>query len=140
MSTNRRPQFTERDFRKATRSEPDKSCVRVARRDEWVEMRDDKTAFGASDDCRLVFGAEEFDTFLTAVRTEGGDTFLGAVREGKFGGTCLEVVWNGETYVFRRSGGTVELFFTEGEVVAFIDGVVGGEFDQDTTPDMAVCA
>lgn len=132
------PAFAERDFRKASASNPDRQCVRVARQDEWVELRDDKTTFGAYDDLRLVFTAEEFDTFLAVVRTEGVDGFLEAVRQGQFGGTCLEVVRYSETYVVRRSDGATELCFTKGEVVAFIDGVVRGEFDQDL--GMAVCA
>lgn len=131
MSTNRRPQFTEGDFRKATRSEPDRSCVRVARWREWVELRDDKTVFGAGNDCRLVLAAEEFETFLAAVRLEGAHLFLSAVREGNVRGVSLEIVRRGDTYVFRRSGGTQELIFTDGEVIAFVDGVVRREFDQD---------
>ena len=138
MSTNRRPQFTERDFRKATRSEPDESCVRVDRRDEWVEMRDDKTAFGATDDHRLVFSAEEFDAFLAAVRTAGEAGYLGAVRAGDFGDTCLEIVNRCEDYTFRRRGGSIELAFTDVEVAAFIHGVVRGEFDQGTVPTEVV--
>ncbi|WP_223838277.1 hypothetical protein [Saccharopolyspora pogona] len=46
--------FAEIDFRKAGKSVPDKDCVCVARRDGWVELRDDKTVFGAPDDHRLV--------------------------------------------------------------------------------------
>lgn len=47
-------------------------------------------------------------------------------------------------YAFRGtvpqpSGTGAELKFTEAEVVAFLDGVAKGEFDQETTPDMAVC-
>lgn len=131
MSTNR-PQFAEQDFQKATRSEPDKACVRVARRGDWVELRDDKTTFGATDDRRLVFSAEEFDAFLAEVRAGGEAGYLGAVRAGESGDMCLEIVNSSEDYTFRRSGGSIELDFTEVEVAAFIHGVVRGEFDQDT--------
>ncbi|MEV0089462.1 DUF397 domain-containing protein [Saccharopolyspora sp. NPDC050642] len=120
MSTVPRPQFAERDFRKATRSEPDKSCVRVARRDGWVELRDDKTVFGASDDHRLVFTAEEFDAFLAGA------------REGRTEGLCLEITRRDADgmHVFRRRGwAAVELVFTEAELLAFQDGIANHEFD-----------
>jgi Domain of unknown function (DUF397) len=63
-----RPTFDEHDFRKATRSNPDRNCVRVARRDGWVEIRDDKAAFDAPDDHRLSFTEAQFDRYLAAVR------------------------------------------------------------------------
>ncbi|TDD33918.1 DUF397 domain-containing protein [Saccharopolyspora elongata] len=82
----------QRDFHKATRIEPDKNCVRVARRDGWVELRDDKTVLGAPDDHRLVFTAEEFDAFLAGV------------REGRTEGLCLEIARRDVDgmHVFRR--------------------------------------
>ncbi|WP_190812381.1 DUF397 domain-containing protein [Saccharopolyspora pogona] len=112
--------FAESEFRKASRSVPDKNCVRVARRDGWVELRDDKTVFGASDDQRLVFTAEEFDAFLAGA------------REGCTKGLCLEITCRGVDgmYVFRRRGwAAVELVFTEAELLAFRDGVANREFD-----------
>ncbi|MGP4015053.1 hypothetical protein [Saccharopolyspora sp. 5N708] len=42
--TSALPAFAEHDFRKASASDPSKECVRVARRDGWVELRDDKTS------------------------------------------------------------------------------------------------
>jgi hypothetical protein len=63
-----RPTFDEHEFRKSTRSYPDRECVRVARRDGWVEIRDDKSAFGAPDDHRLSFTEAQFDRYLAAVR------------------------------------------------------------------------
>lgn len=115
-----RPTFAEADFRKATRSNPDTSCVRVARRDGWVELRDDKTTFGAADDHRLIFTAEEFDTYLAGE------------REGQTEGLALEITRRDEDgmYLFRRSGwAAIELVFTEAEVIAFHDGVAKHEFD-----------
>ncbi|GAA2801956.1 DUF397 domain-containing protein [Saccharopolyspora taberi] len=113
------PPFAEHDFRKATRSEPEKSCVRVARRGGWVEMRDDKTTFGAADDHRLVFTAEQFDAFLSATRL------------GETSGLCLEITRRADgNYTFRHSAEpTVELVFTEAEVDAFRDGIDKHEFD-----------
>ncbi|PKW18038.1 DUF397 domain-containing protein [Saccharopolyspora spinosa] len=112
--------FAESEFRKASKSRPDKDCVRVARRDGWVELRDDKTVFGAPDDDRLVFTAEEFDAFLAGV------------REGCTEGLCLEINRRDTDgmYVFRRRGwAAVELVFTEAELLAFQDGVTNHEFD-----------
>ena len=62
------PTFAQHDFRKASASNPYGECVQVARRDGWVEIRDDKTAFGAPNDHRLIFTAERFDRFLAATR------------------------------------------------------------------------
>jgi hypothetical protein len=67
--TNTRPTFTEADFRKAILSEPNQSCVHVARLAGWVEVRDFKTIFGASSDHRLAFSAEQFFSFLASTRT-----------------------------------------------------------------------
>ncbi|WP_093278992.1 DUF397 domain-containing protein [Saccharopolyspora shandongensis] len=82
----------ERDFHKATHIEPDKNCVRVARRDGWVELCDDKTVLGAPDDHRLVFTAAEFDAFLAGV------------REVRTEGLCLEIARRDVDgmHVFRR--------------------------------------
>jgi hypothetical protein len=63
-----RPTFDEHEFRKAKISDPDRNCVRVARRDGWVELRDDKTAFGAPGDHRLRFTDEQFDAYQAGVR------------------------------------------------------------------------
>jgi hypothetical protein len=58
------PMFSEADFRKASRSEPEKDCVHVARRVGWVAVRDTKKAFGTAEDQHLVFDAAQFDGFL----------------------------------------------------------------------------
>ncbi|WP_134664039.1 DUF397 domain-containing protein [Amycolatopsis sp. CFH S0078] len=115
-----RPTFAETEFRKATRSNPNQQCVRVARRDGWVELRDDKTVFGTADDHRLVFTVEEFDAYLAGE------------REGRTEGLALEITRRDEDgmYLFRRSGWAgIELVFDEAEVVAFRDGVAKHEFD-----------
>lgn len=119
MSTAPRPSFTEHEFRKATRSDPDKECVRVARRNRWVELRDDKKRFGTPEDRRLAFTDEEFDAYLTGARA------------GKTDGLWLEITRRGDgMYLFRHRGKAgVELEFTKAEVVAFLDGVAKHEFD-----------
>jgi hypothetical protein len=111
------PTFAEGEFRKASASQPDKACVQVARRDGWVEIRDDKTAFGALDDHRIILTAEEFDHFLASVRT------------GTTEGLCLEMVLRADGVAFRRANGSgIELEFTDSEVSAFLAGVRAGEF------------
>lgn len=117
-----RPTFAEHEFRKATRSDPDKDCVRVARSNGWVEVRDDKMPFGAPNDLRLVFTDQQFDAYLTAERS--GDTT----------GRCIEIsrrldgLYSLRSTVLQSSGAR-ELLFTEREIVAFRDGVARGEFD-----------
>lgn len=64
---SRRPTFCEGDFRKSTRSDPQQSCVEVAQRAGWAEVRDSKTAFGSPIDRRLTFSAQQFTSFLTCI-------------------------------------------------------------------------
>lgn len=120
MTTNR-PVFAVTDFRKAAASEPDQSCVRVARGEGWVEMRDDKTEFGAADDNRLWFSDQEFDVVL------------GGIRSGETSGSPLEMVPLADGgFVFRRRGPSdTELTFTKAEVDAFLAGVHNHEFDTE---------
>ena len=119
------PTFTEGEFRKASRSEPDKQCVHVARRAGWVEVRDTKKVFGAADDHRLVFTAEQFDGFQAGIRT--GAPF----------GHCIQItVTDDGLHVFRSTVGQpgpatdTALEFTDGELLAFYDGVLAHEFDE----------
>ncbi|WP_190812374.1 DUF397 domain-containing protein [Saccharopolyspora pogona] len=98
MSTVPRPQFAERDFRKATRSEPDKQCVRVARRDGWVELRDDKAVFGAPDDHRLVFTAEEFDAFLAPIHRGGFEVILVSFVDDCGGVWTCGIRWSAQLF------------------------------------------
>lgn len=121
MNTSR-PTFAEHEFRKATRSDPDKDCVRVARRNGWVEVRDDKAAFGAHDDVRLVFSDEQFDAYLAGELAADAN------------GLCIEITRRPDgLYAFRSTvpqpPGTGELLFTEREIDAFRDGVTRGQFE-----------
>jgi hypothetical protein len=62
-----KPVFAESEFRKSSRSIPDKECVQVARRDDAVAVRDTKTPFGTPADQHLIFTADQFDDFLKFV-------------------------------------------------------------------------
>lgn len=104
------------------RSDPDKSCVRVARRDGSVEVRDDKMSFGTHYDVRLVFSDEQFDAYLAGERA------------GNASDLCIEIARRSDgLYSFRSTipqpFGAHELLFTEREIDAFRDGVTRGEFD-----------
>ncbi|WP_372663495.1 DUF397 domain-containing protein [Amycolatopsis kentuckyensis] len=118
MTAAIRPSFREQDFRKAFASQPDKDCVRVARKGSYVELRDDKTEFGSPEDIRLVFTDAEFDEALAALRTTGAAH-----------GTCLEITTEGTTTYFRRAGEPAALAFTATEVEKFMTGVKAREFD-----------
>jgi hypothetical protein len=110
-----RPHFAAEDFRKATASDPDRECVRVARRADRVELRDDKTAFGAPDDHRIVLTSTQFDRFQAGVRSGRPE---GPLR--------LDRQVDG-TYLLHTEA--VALTFTEPEVRAFLSGVRDHEFD-----------
>jgi hypothetical protein len=109
------PQFAEEDFRKATASNPDRECVRVARRSDRVELRDDKTGFGAADDHRIVLTGAEFDRFQAGIRAGRPDGPLRLDQQGD------------GTYLLRTE--SVALTFTAPEVRAFVAGIRGHEFD-----------
>jgi hypothetical protein len=107
--------FTEEDFRKATASNPDMNCVRVARRGNWVELRDDKTTFGAPDDHRIALTGAEFDRFQAGIRSGAPEGPLRLDRQAD------------GTYLLRTAA--VALTFTEAEVRAFVAGIRDHEFD-----------
>jgi Domain of unknown function (DUF397) len=114
------PSFGADEFRKATRSNPTKDCVQIARRAGVVEVRDDKQQFGAPGDVRLRFTAAEFDAFLAGVQS------------GELAGLCIEITAvDRDVTVLRstvpQSGGN-QLRFTDAELLAFYDGVRRGEF------------
>ncbi|RSM35879.1 DUF397 domain-containing protein [Amycolatopsis balhimycina DSM 5908] len=110
--------FREQDFRKASASNPDKDCVRVARQGSRVELRDDKNVFGSSEDVRLRFTDAEFDEILTALRSTGTAA-----------GTCLEITQTVDAFEFRRTGERAALVFTASEMDKFLIGVRDGEFE-----------
>jgi hypothetical protein len=117
------PMFEEADFRKSSRSVPDKDCVHVARRDGWVMVRDTKKVFGAPDDHQLLFTAAQFDGFLAGL------------SRGELSGHCIEVTIREDGVRAFRSAvpqpsGAVELEFTTSEFRAFCVAVSEGEFTE----------
>lgn len=127
MIKNTPPTFAESEFRKASTSHPDRECVRVAWRDGWAELRDDKTPFGAANDHRITLTSEQFETIQTDLRT------------GNTPPQHLDIInhTNG-TYTFRNTtpphhaNPNAELTFTEAEFAAFLHGITRHEFDTTT--------
>lgn len=121
MSTATLLPFREEDFRKAYLSQPEKDCVRVARRGARVEVRDDKNIFDTADDVRLVFTDAEFDEVLANL------------RDGLMVGTYMEITQReDDMYRFQKVGHPeVELVFTASEVLKFLLGVNARQFDAE---------
>jgi beta-galactosidase GanA len=80
-----------------------------------VELRDDKTAFGARDDHRIVLTSAEFDRFQAGIRSGTPD-----------GPQRLD--WQADGTNLLRTA-AVALTFTEAEVGAFVAGIRDHEFD-----------
>ncbi len=125
------PAFTVGEFRKAARSSPNQNCVRIARKQGWTAVWDDKlrttdtTADTPLTDSELLLLTDaQFDGYQTAVRTGKGST----TENGS-----LDIVRRTDgMYVFRTAAPSstgVELVFDQGELDAFHDGVHNHEFD-----------
>ncbi|MBF6174020.1 hypothetical protein [Nocardia blacklockiae] len=122
------PIFTAGDFRKASASSPNQNCVRVARKQGWTAVWDDKratdltttsTALPATE--LLLFTDEQFDALQAAVRGTGTGSPLAVTHRA-----------DGH-YVFRAATPQpvdgVELVFDQNELDAFHHGVRNHEFD-----------
>lgn len=144
--------LTEKSFRTATRSsdDPDNNCVAVARRGGQVFVRDTKNRFGTEDDHTFAFSAAEFGRFLAAVHAAG---WREEIPASALDGLCIAVERRGGYTVFRSAvpqaglPADAALWYTAGEIVAFLDGVHNHEFDGDgehfahvTAGSCAVCA
>lgn len=121
------PTFTVREFRKATRSSPNQNCVRVARKQGWTAVWDDKRGTPATTpetplpDTELILLTDnQFDDYQVAVRAgDADDSPLSLVRRAD--GLYVLSLPVTET--------TVELVFDQDEIDAFHDGVRNHEFD-----------
>ena len=121
------PSFTVREFRKATRSSPNQNCVRIARKQGWTAVWDDKRGTAATTpettlpDTELILLSDaQFDDYQTAVRTGDAD------------GSPLSLTRRADgLYVFglATTDTRVELVFDQDEIDAFHDGVRNHEFD-----------
>ncbi|RDI42469.1 DUF397 domain-containing protein [Nocardia mexicana] len=123
------PTFTAGEFRKASYSSPNQNCVRIARRDGWTAVWDDKRATDRTTpatalpaDELLLFTDEQFDTFQAGVRGTVTHRSPLAVTRREDG-----------HYVFRAATPQpvvgVELVFDQDELDAFHHGVRDHEFD-----------
>lgn len=115
------PTFGADEFRKATRSQANQECVSVARRDGWVELRDDK-----------LVDTPYYATVALRLREDRFDAYLDAVRAEDTAGHCIVVSHRDDgLYEFRdmeQIAGPA-LLFDRAEVDAFYDGVTKHEFD-----------
>lgn len=128
------PVFERNVFRKASRSgQNPQACVEVARGNGWVVIRDSKQRWGSEKDHRLVFTAEQFDTWLGA---QGAATTYPTT-----GTLCIDIARHADDVNVFRSTVPQEhdkpLTFTDAEVEAFLDGARNGEFAANTFTDLA---
>ncbi|MCX4094924.1 hypothetical protein [Nocardia sp. alder85J] len=123
------PAFTAGEFHKAAASSPNQNCVRVARKQGWTAVWDDKLA-GAGTTAATVLPAEE----LLLLTDAEFDAYQSGVRSGSTEQQALTVTPRGDgDYVFRAATtqpvAEVQLVFDADELDAFLDGVRNGEFD-----------
>src|SRR2546423_1775543 len=122
------PTFTVREFRKATRSSPNQNCVRIARKQGWTAVWDDKRGTPATapetplPDTELILLTDaQFDDYQVAGRSHDGDPYP-LTRARRAGGFYVLSLPATET--------PVELVFDQDEIDAFHDGVRNHEFDR----------
>jgi hypothetical protein len=126
------PAFTVGEFRKAARSSPNQNCVRVARKQGWTAVWDDKRSTAATTPVTTLPNSE-----LLLLTDAQFDTYQAAVRAGDSGRSPLNVTRRTDgMYIFRITTPSsdaahtdVELVFDQDELDAFHDGVFNHEFD-----------
>ncbi|WP_406230276.1 hypothetical protein [Nocardia sp. NBC_01009] len=124
------PTFTIGEFIKAAASSPNQNCVRVARRDGWTAVWDDKLAAEHTSldtalpgEQLLYFTDQQFDSFQEGLRAGRADLYLTTRHDDG-------------VYVFRADAAApqpvdgVELHFSAAEVEAFRSGVLNREFER----------
>ncbi|MFF0487867.1 hypothetical protein ACWDSJ_19450 [Nocardia sp. NPDC003482] len=128
------PTFTAGEFHKARASSPNQNCVRVARKQGWTAVWDDKRATD-----RITPATELPLGELLLFTDEQFDAYQAGVREGRAPACPLTVTRRADgMYVFRAATTQptpgVELVFDQDELDAFHDGVRNREFDELPTP------
>ncbi|MCM6774230.1 hypothetical protein NDR87_12180 [Nocardia sp. CDC159] len=123
------PTFTAGEFRKARASSPNQNCVRVARKDGWTAVWDDKRATDRITPVTVLPAGE-----LLLFTDEQFDAYQASVRENRVEAAPLTVTRRADgMYVFRAATTQpvpdVELVFDQDELDAFLDGVRHREFD-----------
>ncbi|MFD0360242.1 hypothetical protein ACFQZZ_02125 [Nocardia sp. GCM10030253] len=125
------PTFTIGEFIKAAASSPKQNCVRVARRDGWTAVWDDKLA-----DEHIALDTTLSGEQLLYFTDEQFDAFQDGLRAGRAEGPYLTTRHDNGGYVFSADAAApqpvdgVELHFSSAEVEAFRSGVLNGEFER----------
>ncbi|MEV6426268.1 hypothetical protein [Nocardia sp. NPDC051463] len=124
------PTFTIGEFIKAAASSPNQNCVRIARRDGWTAVWDDKLAdedtaldTTVSGEQLLYFTDQQFDAFQEGLRTGRPDLYLSTRHDDGV------YVFSADAAAPQPVGG-VELRFSPAEVEAFRSGVLNREFER----------
>jgi len=139
------PTFTVREFRKATRSSPNQNCVRIARKQGWTAVWDDKrgtavtTPATALPDTELILLTDaQFDNYQTAVRagdaedspdTDDSPLSLDRRADGLYVFRLAAELTHPASSPAPVTDTPVELVFDQDEIDAFHDGVLNHEFD-----------
>jgi hypothetical protein len=123
------PTFTVGEFRKATYSSPNQNCVRVARKNGWTAIWDDKLA-----DAHYTPGMSLPDNEILVFSDAQFDAFQAGVRAGRADGPYVAISRREGGYVLRAAIPQpidgVELLFDQDEFDAFRQGVLNHEFDR----------
>ncbi len=127
----RPPTFTVGEFRKASASSPHQNCVRIARKQGWTAIWDDKCATGATSTATALASTE-----LLLLRDEQFETYQAGIRAGHIERLPLtQIPRRDGSYVMRsdiaQPTADVELIFDRAELDAFHHGVRTHEFDLD---------
>ncbi len=125
----RPPTFTVGEFRKASASSPHQNCVRIARKQGWTAVWDDKRATGATSTATTLATTE-----LLLLRDEQFETYQAGIRAGRTERLPLTQIHRHDGHYALRSEIThpaadVELIFDRAELDAFHHGIRTHEFE-----------
>ncbi|AHH20154.1 hypothetical protein NONO_c53740 [Nocardia nova SH22a] len=125
----RPPTFTVGEFRKASASSPHQNCVRIARKQGWTAVWDDKRATGATSTTTALATTE-----LLLLRDEQFETYQAGIRAGRTERLPITQTRRRDGHYGLRSEialptTDVELVFDRAELDAFHQGVRAREFE-----------